>query len=240
MRINAFDYSTYRELNFAVKNSADKEIIIDNVLGQRYIGCALSDKKIKVNGTPGNGLGAYLDGAEIEVFGNAQDATADTMNGGRIIIHGGCGDTVGYGMRGGKIFIRDSAGYRAGIHMKAYKEKFPVMVIGGSAGSFLAEYIAGGLVIVLGLNGDKQKVGYMCGTGMHGGKVIIRTENEPESLPKQVKAIKTDINGIKEEVKFIEEYCAVFNKDISLIKSSSFYVLTPDSKQPYSQMYTDI
>lgn len=35
--------------------------------------------------------------------------------------------------------------------MKAYEEKVPVMVIGGSVGSFLGEYQAGGRIIVLGL-----------------------------------------------------------------------------------------
>lgn len=49
-------------------------------------------------------------------------------------------DATGYAMRGGKIFVRGNAGYRAGIHMKAYKDKTPVLVIGGKAGSFLGEY----------------------------------------------------------------------------------------------------
>ena len=34
------------------------------------------------------------------------------------------------------IFVKGNAGYRAGIHMKAYKEKKPIMVIGGRAGSY--------------------------------------------------------------------------------------------------------
>lgn len=59
------------------------------------------------------------------------------MNAGEIVVHGSIGDAAGYAMRGGRIFIRDSAGYRAGIHMKAYKDKIPLMVIGGAAGSFL-------------------------------------------------------------------------------------------------------
>ena len=36
--------------------------------------------------------------------------------------------------------------------MKAYKEKIPVMIIGGHTGSFLGEYQAGGIIIVLGIN----------------------------------------------------------------------------------------
>ncbi len=239
MIINALSYNNYRDLNSAVKNSADKDIIIENCLGQRYIGCAQRNKKITVHGTPGNALGAYLDGAEIEVFGNAQDATADTMNDGSIIIHGSCGDAAGYGMRGGKIFLRDNAGYRAGIHMKAYKEKFPVMMIGGSAGSFLAEYMAGGLIIVLGLNDAVQKVGFMCGTGMHGGKVVIRAEEAPKGLPAQVIVNETDYKGLKAESKYIDEYCRIFAADKAMMEKGRYFVLTPDSEHPYRQMYTN-
>ena len=70
----------------------------------------------------------------------------------KFIIHGNIGDAAGYAMRGGKIYVKGNAGYRAGIHMKAYKEKIPVMIIGGHTGSFLGEYQAGGIIIVLGLN----------------------------------------------------------------------------------------
>lgn len=59
-------------------------------------------------------------------------------------------------MRGGEIYVRGNAGYRAGIHMKAYRDKRPVMVIGGRTGSFLGEYQAGGYIIVLGLLDERK------------------------------------------------------------------------------------
>ncbi|HEX2939398.1 MAG TPA: glutamate synthase, partial [Ruminiclostridium sp.] len=65
----------YRDLNDKIANSDDKDIVIDNVCGQRYIGCGLNGYKITVNGTPGNALAAYMDGSTIVVNGNAQDAT---------------------------------------------------------------------------------------------------------------------------------------------------------------------
>ena len=64
------------------------------------------------------------------------------MNDGKIIINGNAGDTLGYAMRGGKIFVKGNAGYRTGIHMKEYKDKNPVIAVGGSTGSFLGEYLA--------------------------------------------------------------------------------------------------
>lgn len=43
-------------------------------------------------------------------------------------------------MRGGAIYVQGNAGYRAGVHMKAYGDRLPMIVIGGRAGSFLGEY----------------------------------------------------------------------------------------------------
>lgn len=86
------------------------------------------------------------------------------MNDGAIFVHGSSGDATGYAMRGGKIYVRGNAGYRAGIHMKAYREKQPVLIIGGEAGSFLGEYQAGGIIIVLGLgSGGRAPGGPFCG-----------------------------------------------------------------------------
>lgn len=132
----------FRELNEKLRDS-DGNITIKGCCGQRFIASGMKDKTITIDGIPGNALGAYLNGASITVNGNAQDAVGDTMNDGEIIIHGNIGDAAGYAMRGGKIFIKGNAGYRAGIHMKEYKEKVPLMIIGGTAGSFLGEYQAG-------------------------------------------------------------------------------------------------
>ena len=209
-----------------------------NCMGERYIGCGSSGGEIILNGTPGNALGAYLDGTHITVNGNAQDATGDTMNAGSITIHGSTGDACGYAMRGGEIFVRDSAGYRAGIHMKAYKEKLPVLVIGGRAGSFLGEYQAGGLIIVLGLGFEgKSVVGYFCGTGMHGGKIYLRTDSEPKDLPEQVMVSVATGDELKEIEKYIGTYSEKFGADKDSIMNSRFYVLTPNTKNPYKRLY---
>ena len=119
----------YKQLNEQIRAAQDSEITVENVIGQRYIGCGSTDRKITVHGTAGNGLGQYLNGSTIEVFGNAQEAVGDTMNAGEIVVHGNVGDACGYAMRGGKIYIKGACGYRAGIHMKAYQQHFPVMVL---------------------------------------------------------------------------------------------------------------
>ena len=150
----ALDYKT---LNEALRQP-EHSYVIQNCCGQCFIGAGMSDRDITIQGISGNALGAYLNNANITVNANAQDAVGDTMNAGKILIHGSIGDAAGYAMRGGKIYVRDHAGYRAGIHMKAYKDKIPVMIIGGCAGSFLGEYQAGGILVVLGLNASGRPI----------------------------------------------------------------------------------
>ncbi len=227
----------FSQLNEKIR-AADDDCVLENCLGQRFIASGMSGKNIEINGVPGNALGAYLGGGTITVNGNAQDAVGDTMNDGRIVIHGSIGDAAGYAMRGGEIYIRKNAGYRAGIHMKAYKEKKPVLVIGGFAGSFLGEYQAGGLIIVLGLGkGEKPIVGNFPCTGMHGGKMILRSSCEDIIFPEQVSLKRAEESDFKEFGKYIEEYCSLFGADKDEIFSSPFTVVTPDSKNPYKQLY---
>lgn len=227
----------FAELNERVRNAGDNNIIIENVNGQRYIGAGFdSGVKIEIIGTAGNAVGAYLNGAEIDIFGNAQDAAGDTMNSGLIIVRGRAGDGCGYAMRGGAIYVEGDIGYRAGIHMKEYKDKRPVLVAGGGAGSFLGEYQAGGIIIVLGIGYEnKLPAGNFCGTGMHGGKIYIRSDVPLKSLPEQVLCERV---GSSEIEKYIETYCAYFNRDLGELLKSEYYRLTPNTKNPYKQLYT--
>ena len=227
----------FRAINDAIRQS-DGDITLTACVGQRFIGAGMSGVSVKIEGVPGNALGAYLNVAEITVDGNAQDAVGDTMNEGRIIIHGNIGDAAGYAMRGGCIYVKGNAGYRAGIHMKAYKEKVPVMVIGGCAGSFLGEYQAGGLIIVLGLESDgKRIVGNFPCTGMHGGKMILRSDCQDITFPDQVSAKPASPEELCEIKQYVTEYCRLFGKEESEVMDAPFTVITPDSSNPYKQLY---
>lgn len=240
MVIDANELS-YRELNERVREDKDPTTEIINLKGQRYIATGSKNKKVIIHGTPGNDVGAFLDGSEIEILSSAQDATGDTMNDGKIVIHGSAGDAAGYAMRGGKIYIRGSAGYRAGIHMKAYEEKQPLLIIGESAGSFLGEYQAGGTIIVLGLSSSgKSPVGYFCGTGMHGGKIYLRSDELPFDLPKQVVAEEPSEEERKELRGYLKDYAATFGLDLEKIMKEHFFVLKPNSQNPYKRLYTHI
>lgn len=237
MILSAYDLG-YQELNRQIR-TLDEDIVIEKCFGERFIGSGARNKTITINGTPGNALGAYMDGATVIVNGNAQDAVGDTMNDGKIIINGDGGDALGYAMRGGKIFVRGSTGYRTGIHMKEYQDKRPVIVVGKSAGSFLGEYLAGGLIIVLGLGEDNILDGSFIGTGMHGGEIYLRTKEPPRNLPKQVSLSLATQGDIAKIADIISEYARDFDLDLNEILSETFYKLTPNAKNPYKQLYTE-
>ena len=237
MIIDNLLYKEDKMLNLAIKNSTDCDIIINNCTGARYIACGLKEKRLTINGVPGNALGAYMDGAEVSVNGNAQDAVGDTMNKGVITIYGSSGDATGYGMRGGEIYVRDNVGYRAGIHMKAYESKLPVLIVGGCAGSFLGEYQAGGIIVILNRNNEKP-VGYFCGTGMHGGNIYIRCDYEPENLPSQIMAKKATEKDKEAISAYVKKYAEKFDCDYESLISKNFYVLSANTKNPYKRLYT--
>lgn len=231
----------YQQLNAIIKSTPESMLMINHCLGQRYLGAGLSQKHLTVDGTPGNALGAYLQGASIVVKGNVQDAVGDTMNDGRIIIHGNAGDALGYSMRGGQIFVRGNTGYRTGIHMKQYKEKRPVIVIGGKAGSFLGEYLAGGLIIVLGLDSQdpaESPIGNFTGTGMHGGTIYVRSLKELNKLPEQVSVTVASEKELEEIKPILHDYAKQFSLDINELLNSQYFVLTPNTKNPYKRLYT--
>ena len=227
----------HKAINEAIRKS-EVPCTVDGCCGQRFIGAGMSGKEITVRGIPGNALGAYLNGGTITVLSNAQDAVGDTMNDGIIMIHGNTGDAAGYAMRGGRIYVRGDAGYRAGIHMKAYREKVPVMIIGGRAGSFLGEYQAGGVIIVLNLDSlQKACVGNFPCTGMHGGKMFLRSDCDGIVFPEQVTARPASGEDMAELAGYLEEYCRVFGLNEEEILSGPYTVVTPDTKNPYKRMY---
>ena len=230
-------YLDFKELNAQVKAAAGN-VRIEDCYGQRFIGSGMRGKTIAIQGTPGNALGAYLDGGVIEVNGNVQDAVGDTMNDGKIIVHGSAGDALGYAMRGGGIYVRGDSGYRTGIHMKEYKDKKPAIIIGGRVGSFLGEYLAGGIIVVLGIGSEDVPVGYFTGTGMHGGRIFLRTDRELTGLPAQVIVEIASQEDLREIAPYLAEFAGYFGMDAAPFMRDRFYLLKPNAKNPYTQLYT--
>ncbi|MDR3312964.1 MAG: glutamate synthase [Oscillospiraceae bacterium] len=230
----------FSALGEQLRTLAGQSVKIEHCLGQRYIAAGIKDIRVEIEGIPGNALGAYLGaGSSITVRGNAQDATGDTMSGGTITIHGSTGDAAGYGMRGGVILVEGNAGYRAGIHMKEYGETCPKLVIGGRAGDFLGEYQAGGIIVVLGLGNQAgaAPLGRFCGTGQHGGRMFIRGEVLPPELPAQVAVRKADAADRTLLQPLLAQFSAAFGADLAALESSPYFLLTPNSSNPYTDLY---
>jgi glutamate synthase domain-containing protein 3 len=234
---------SYRELNARLKQAArngTQRIELRNIYGQRYIGTDL-DKPVEIEifGTPGNDLGAFLDGPRITVHGNAQDGCGNTMNSGEIVVHGHAGDILGLSARGGKIFVREDVGYRAGIHMKEYQDKKPMVVIGGTAQDFLAEYMSGGVLILLGLNlkqGERHRANFI-GTGMHGGVIYMKGEVQEFQLGKEVGVAQLDENDYSILRKLVGEFAHHFGYDAEEILRHTFARLFPLYLRPYGRLY---
>jgi glutamate synthase domain-containing protein 3 len=233
----------YRELNARLRETVSngtRKIELRNVYGQRYIGTDL-DKPVEIEifGIPGNDLGAFMNGPKITVHGNAQDGCGNTMNSGEIIVHGHAGDIVGLSARGGKLFIRDDVGYRAGIHMKEYQDKKPVLVIGGTAQDFLGEYMAGGILILLGLNlgeGEYHKAKFI-GTGMHGGIIYLRGKVNEYQLGKEVGVAELEEKDHQILQQLVGEFAAHFGYETGEILKSKFIKLFPRWLRPYGRLY---
>jgi glutamate synthase domain-containing protein 3 len=243
MQIDASDMH-YRTLNQKIRELAangEPEVRLKNVCGQKFIGDGLkSGIKIDISGIPGNDLAVFMDGPEIIVRGNGQDGIGNTMNSGKVIVHGNAGDVIGYAMRGGKVFIKGDVGYRVGIHMKAYQENIPTIVIGGTASDFLGEYMAGGVVVLLGLGrkDGEPLTGDYVGSGMHGGVIYARGEIEGHLIGRDVIRSEPDAKDMALITGLVDEYCAHFGGDAAEVMKKPFIKLTPRSHRPYGNMYT--
>lgn len=224
----------------AVSEGAD-EILLKNVMGQRFIGDGLTgNTRITVEGVPGGDLGMFMKGPTIIVHGNADHAPGNTMDNGLIVIHGSSGDATAHSMRGGRVYVRDDIGYRGGIHMKQYLDKCPVLIIGGSAHAFLGEYMAGGCIIMLRL-GDTITPPFAemgIASGIHGGEIFIRGDVEDWALgigSAAKRATPEDIESIKS---YISDFCENFGFDYMPILSSPFTRIAPMSARPFANKYT--
>jgi glutamate synthase domain-containing protein 3 len=236
----------HKELNDLMRECVlrgARKLILKNVCGQRYIGSRLYFNEpikveIEIYGTPGNDLGAFLSGHRIVVHGNAQDGVGNTMDDGEIIVHGRAGDVVAMCMRGGRVFIRDYVGYRCAIHMKGYKNKIPLLVIGQTTQDFLCEYMAGGKVVVLGIGIDKHRCHYV-GTGMHGGELYIGGKIESHQLGKEVGIVEMEKDDWKFLENVVKDYCKYFGMEGKEddILGKGFTKLIPVSKRPYGRVY---
>ncbi|HMA04623.1 MAG TPA: hypothetical protein VKO45_01725 [Methanomicrobiales archaeon] len=240
-RIDAesLSYTRLNQLLRAAVAAGEKEIEIDHVLGQRFIADGLKGEvTITIHGVPGGDLGMFMSGPTCIVHGNAEHAPGNTMDAGMIVIHGSAGDAVAHSMRGGKVFVRNDIGYRGGIHMKEYNSKRPTLVVGGSARAFLGEYMAGGLIVILGLDGRPAVTERGIGSGIHGGEIYVR-EDFPDHLL-GVGATKKPAEAPEREriAPYLREFAGHFGMDAAALISGEYVRIAPASSRPFASKYT--
>lgn len=233
----------YKTLNEQIREEIERgarEVVLDNVIGQRYIGTGLAypGVTVKINGVPGNDLAAFMNGPTLVVNDNAQDGVANTMNSGLVVINGSAGDVLGYGMRGGSVYVRGNVGYRVGIHMKAFGASLPLIVVGGHARDFLGEYMAGGAIVILGLEDDASPiVGSYVGTGMHAGIMYIRGEVAAHQLGKEVRAQEPAEADQARIAEIVTDYSRVMGFDAQTVLERPFVKIYPYTSRPYGRLY---
>jgi glutamate synthase domain-containing protein 3 len=239
-RIDArdLDYTRLNQLLRSAVAAGEREIEVVHVLGQRFIADGLKGEvTITLHGVAGGDLGMFMSGPTCILHGNAEHAPGNTMDAGMIVIHGSAGDAVAHSMRGGKIFVRDDIGYRGGIHMKEFDQKRPILVVGGSSRAFLGEYMAGGLVIVLGLHGNPPVSERGIGSGIHGGEIFIRGD-VPAHLLGVGATMKPAEAAEKERIgPCLGEFAEHFGMDAGDLLSGDFVRIAPASSRPFANKY---
>lgn len=256
----------HRELNKKIREAIRKGydwIVLKNVSGQRFIGAGIKDKvTIEVFGDAGLDLGVFFEGERIIVHGSSEYLLGNTLNGGELIVYGDSWDITGMGARGGAIYVMGDGGSRVGIHMKEYKDRRPIIVYGGSVKQYCGEYMAGGIIVVLGLdfkdaiidkskpidrdNIDPKKIKNKpdpivqsdLAAGIHGGRIYIRGEVPNHLLG--VYAVKDKVTKEDREIlkSIINRFCELFNTPEELIWSKEFTKVIPFSSRPFGKHYS--
>jgi hypothetical protein len=72
---------------------------------------------------------------------------------------------------------------------------------------------------------------------MHGEKIFLRTNKELTNLPSQVLAEIASENDLREIAPYIAEFSGYFGIKVETLTNNQFYVLKPNTKNPYKQLY---
>ena len=71
----------------------------------------------------------------------------------------------------------------------------------------------------------------------HGGKMVFRGDVSNIPFPSQVTSRPATEADLAEITPYVREYCRLFGRDAEALLQDPYTVITPDSKNPYQQMY---
>ncbi len=113
----------------------------------------------------------------LEVMGPVSDDIGWLNAGARITVHGNAANGACNGMAQGKVYVAGNIGSR-GMTMTKTNPRFdpPELWVLGSVGDYFGEFMAGGIAVVCGYEGQSRDnvLGYRPLVGMVGGKVFFR------------------------------------------------------------------
>ena len=67
--------------------------------------------------------------------------------------------------------------------------------------------------------------------------MVLRSDCEDITFPQQVTARPAEETDLAELKTLLHDFCSAFDYDISMVLNAPFTVITPDSANPYRQMY---
>jgi formylmethanofuran dehydrogenase subunit C len=151
---------------FAVKGDDASQIIFRGATGKLdFIGKAMTQGEISIEGDAGSYLGMQMKGGRITVSGHIDAYGACELRNGEILIRGNAGDFLGAalpgnkkGMAGGVVIVKGNAGDRVGDHLRR-----GAILIEGDAGAYLGSRMTAGTIAVLGKVGPN--IGFAMGRG---------------------------------------------------------------------------
>ncbi|MPN21756.1 hypothetical protein SDC9_169136 [bioreactor metagenome] len=114
-----------------------------------------------------------------------------------------------------------------------------MLVIGGCAGDFCGEYMAGGIMILLGREAEGETVGNYCATGMHGGVIYIHGEADPRKFSKDCLASELTEADFEILSKYIGNYCGYFGFDAKTLIQGKWTKLVRRGNNPYKGYYVN-
>lgn len=154
-----------------------------DVFGQHGVGGRLwkagaETVHVRILGSSGQRVGSMgFPNTVIEVMGPASDDVGWLNGGAEIIIHGNAANGTANAMAQGQIRIAGSIGAR-GMTMTKRNPRFapPELWVLGSVGDYFAEFMAGGIAVICGLEAQvpQNVLGYRPCVGMVGGKIYFR------------------------------------------------------------------
>ena len=128
------------------------------------------------------------------------------------VIEGCCGQRfIGAGMSDRNITVNGISGNALGAYLNNAS-----ITVNANAQDAVGDTMNAGKILIHGSAGDAA------GYAMRGGKIYADI------------ASFEDLQGIMDDLK---EYCSDFHYDLKTILSSPFTLVTPNSKNPYKQMY---